>query len=195
MILNVVRYGDPVLRQKGARIAAITPEVRTLVDDMLETMHAHEGVGLAAQQIGKALQLAVIDVTGITKRPSKMWIGGKEVNPDDHMPVLLINPVLELTKKKITEGEGCLSFPRVYGEVPRSFRVKVTTQKLDGTTWEFETTGLLGRAVQHEFDHLQGVLFIDRMDEDQRDEIRPLLEMLKRGELPPEEEDDESEAD
>ncbi|PAW78404.1 MAG: peptide deformylase [Verrucomicrobia bacterium Tous-C9LFEB] len=185
MILEVVMYDHPVLRQKGTKIREITKEIRKLAADMLETMRAHNGVGLAAQQIGQVLQFAVIDVTGIKERESRMWVDGKSVNPEDYMPVLLINPVISGTKSKVTEGEGCLSFPGVYAEIPRSQRVKVSTQTLDGKTFEFEAGGLLGRAVQHEYDHLQGKLFIDLMNSEARKANREALELLRQGITPP----------
>jgi len=193
MILPIVRYGDPVLRKKGAKITSITPEIKTLIGDMLETMRDAQGVGLAAQQIGKALQLALVDVTGITKRPSKMWIGGKEVNPDDHMPMVLINPVISGTKKKYIEGEGCLSFPRIYTDISRSVRIEVECLNAEGKPLIFEAGGLLGRAIQHEVDHLNGTLFIDHIDAAERKELKPLLEIIKAGGLPPADEEDEEE--
>jgi peptide deformylase len=185
MNLQVVIYGHPVLRQKGAKISAITPELKQLADDMLETMRTHSGVGLAAQQIGKAIQFAVIDVTGIKDRESKMWVDGKPVDPESYMPLLLINPVISGTKSKVIGGEGCLSFPGVYGEIARSQRVKVTTDKLDGGHFTFEAGGLLGRAIQHEYDHLQGKLFVDVMDANTRKENKDTLESLKNGIIPP----------
>lgn len=196
MILPIVRYGDPVLRKKGAKIPpAITPQITTLIGDMLETMRDAQGVGLAAQQIGKALQLAIVDVTGVAKRPSKMWIGGKEVDPLEHMPMVLINPVISGTKKKYIEGEGCLSFPRIYTDITRSVRIEVQCLNGEGKPLKFEAGGLLGRAIQHEVDHLNGILFIDHLDAEERRELKPNLEIIKAGGLPPLEEDDEEETD
>lgn len=193
MILPIVRYGDPVLRKKGAKIPSVTPEITGLISDMLETMRDAQGVGLAAQQIGKALQLAIVDVTGVTKRLSKMWIGGKEVDPLEHMPMVLVNPVISGTKKKYAEGEGCLSFPRIYADITRSVRIEVQCLNGEGKPVKFEAGGLLGRAIQHEVDHLNGILFIDHLDAGERRELKPKLEIIKAGGLPPEEEDDEEE--
>src|ERR1700761_5135593 len=117
MILEIVKYGDPVLRAKGARIEAITDEIKQLAADMLETMRAAHGVGLAAQQIGKPIQLTVIDVAGIEDRPSAMWIDDKEGPIEEHMPLVLLNPVLKLSEEKETGNEGCLSFPDVTAEI------------------------------------------------------------------------------
>ena len=110
-------------------------------------MRAAHGVGLAAQQIGVALQLAVIDITGIKERPSKMWIKGEVVNPEDYMPLVLINPVLKPTKTKVTAHEGCLSFPDLTLDIARAQRVGVKTRTREGGTFEFDAGGLLGRAV------------------------------------------------
>jgi peptide deformylase len=181
MIYSIVRYGDPVLREKGKKIASITEEIRQLVKDMLETMNAADGVGLAAQQIGKALQLAVVDVTPVTNRESRMWIKDEAVNPLDYMPLILLNPVITLTKKKVIGYEGCLSFPGIGADISRSTRIQVKTQTLDGNTLEFEAGGLLGRAIQHEYDHLQGKLFIDHLDAATRKEMKDDLELILQG--------------
>jgi peptide deformylase len=163
MIRDIVIYGDSILRAKGKRIDKIDDEIRTLAADMLETMYAANGVGLAAQQVGHALQLTVIDVSDAENRPSRMWLGGKEVNPKEHMPLILINPELELAEELELGTEGCLSFPEITAEISRSAKVRVTAQDLEGNRLEFEAAGLLSRAVQHETDHLNGILFIDRM--------------------------------
>src|ERR1700761_4788425 len=92
MILKVVKYGSPVLRKKGARIESVTPEIKKLIADMFETMYAYKGVSLAAQQIGQALQLTVIDVRGVTDRPSTLELKGKPAEVDEFMPLVLINP-------------------------------------------------------------------------------------------------------
>jgi peptide deformylase len=173
-------------------IGAITPQIKSLVDDLFDTMRHARGVGLAAQQIGEALQLAVIDITGIKERPSKMWIAGKPVDPEAFMPLVLINPVLKPTKTKITSHEGCLSFPALTLDIPRAQRVAVKTRTLDGGTFEFDAGGLLGRAVLHEVDHLHGRLFIDHISAEERRAIREDLECIKRGEPIPVHSKDES---
>ncbi len=181
MVYPIVRYGDPVLRQKGKIIPVVTQEIRKLVEDLLETMNHAEGVGLAAQQVGKALQLAVVDVTLVTNRESRMWIKDQSVDPLEYMPLILLNPTIELTKKKVFGNEGCLSFPGLGFDVPRSTRIKVKTQTMDGKVFEFEAGGLLGRAIQHEFDHLQGKLFIDHLDSEGKREIKEDLNLLLQG--------------
>jgi len=163
MIRDIVKYGDPVLRTKGKRLEAVDDEIRALAADMLETMYEANGVGLAAQQVGRALQLTVIDVSDAESRPSRMWLAGEEVDPKEHMPLILINPELHLGDEVEIGTEGCLSFPEITAEIPRALKVKVNAQDLNGNRLEFEAAGLLGRAVQHENDHLNGILFIDRM--------------------------------
>ena len=163
MIRDIVKYGDPVLRTKGKRLEAIDDEIRALAADMLETMYEANGVGLAAQQVGRALQLTIIDVSDAESRPSRMWLAGQEVDPKEHMPLILINPELQLDDEVEIGTEGCLSFPEITAEIPRALKVKVNAQDLNGNRVEFEAAGLLGRAVQHENDHLNGILFIDRM--------------------------------
>lgn len=186
MIREIVHYDAPVLRVKGREVGPITPGVKKLVEDLLETMRHARGVGLAAQQIGEALQVAVIDVTGIKERPSKMWIAGKPVDPEAFMPLILINPTLKSTKTKIVGHEGCLSFPGLTLDIPRAQRVAVRMRTLDDGLFEFDAGGLLGRAILHEVDHLHGRLFIDHVSAEERRAIREDLEYIKRGEPIPE---------
>ncbi len=183
MVREIVKYGHPALRKKGALITEIDDELRQLVIDMLETMEAANGVGLAAQQVGIPLQLTVIDVTDVEDRPSTMSIDGHLVNMEQQMPLVLINPELELGAEKETGSEGCLSFPEITAPIDRSIAVKVRAVDIDGQEIEFEATGLLARAVQHEFDHLQGVLFIDRMNTATRTSLSGKLKRLQRGEI------------
>jgi peptide deformylase len=179
MILKVVKYGEPVLRKKGAPVESITPEIKKLIADMFETMHAHKGVGLAAQQIGRALQLTVIDVRGVTDRPSTLELKGQPVDVADHMPMVLINAELTLAGEPVAGPEGCLSFPEVFAEITRPQFVDVKALNEKGKPIEFRAGGLLGRAVQHEWDHLQGILFIDRMDKKTKEELKPDLDALQ----------------
>jgi peptide deformylase len=164
MIREIVIYGDPVLRTKGRKITSVDDEIRRLAADMLETMHEAGGVGLAAQQVGEGFQLTVIDVSNAENRPSRMWINGEEVDPNEHMPLVLVNPELKLGRETEIGPEGCLSFPEVTADIARAVHVTVKATDLDGNPVEFEAEGLLSRAVQHEVDHLNGVLFIDRMN-------------------------------
>src|SRR5690349_7998741 len=115
MILPVLKYGHPMLRQKGARIESITAEIHELIAHMQDTMYAAKGVGLAAQQVGRALQLAVIDVSGATDRPSTLKLQGKPAEVADYMPIVLINPQVKPVGDPVPGAEGCLSFPEIYG--------------------------------------------------------------------------------
>lgn len=180
MRLEVIKFGHPVLRQKGARVTDITPAVRRLIEDMLETMYDAKGVGLAAQQVGHAVQLTVIDVRGVSDRPSTLEIGGKSVKPDDHMPMVLLNPEVKPLGQPVAGPEGCLSFPEVYADIVRPESVEVKAQNELGDTVTFKCGGLLSRAVQHETDHLNGILFIDRMDRKTKEELRPELEYIQQ---------------
>jgi peptide deformylase len=178
MILEVVQYGHPVLRKKGERIGSITPELKKLIDDMFETMYAAKGVGLAAQQIGRALQLTVIDVRGATDRPSTLELDGKPADVAEFMPLALINPEVKPVGDLEVGSEGCLSFPEIYGEIKRPGKADIRATNAKGETIEFRCGGLLARAIQHEMDHLNGILFIDRMSRTEKDELKPQLEEL-----------------
>jgi peptide deformylase len=179
MILEIVNYGHPVLRQKGARVETITPEIRRLVEDMMDTMYDARGIGLAAQQVGRALQVAVIDVTGITDRPSTLFLNGEEASVEDFMPVVLINPEVKPLSEPVSGPEGCLSFPEIYADITRPESVEVRAWNEDGETISFRCGGLLARAVQHEVDHLNGILFIDRMPPKVKQELKPELQDLQ----------------
>ena len=178
MKLQIRKYGDPILRQKGARIEKMTPEIKKLISDMFDTMYDARGVGLAAHQVGHALQLTVIDVRDIKDRPSTMQIDGKLVEAQAHMPLVLINPELKLGGETFTGPEGCLSFPEVFAEITRPSEVDVLATNDKGENVLFHAGGLLAKAVQHEFDHLQGILFIDRMSSEAKRELKPELEAL-----------------
>ena len=164
MKLPILQYGDPILRVKGRRIEKIDERIRQLTQDMIETMRAANGVGLAAQQVGEALQLTVIDVSQVEDRPSTMKLNGKDVDPRTAMPLILINPEIKLAGETEFATEACLSFPEISGQIERAKSVIARAQTLEDGRIEIEASGLLGRAIQHEVDHLNGVLFIDRMN-------------------------------
>jgi peptide deformylase len=148
MIRTILHYPDKRLREKGARVQAITDEIKALVDDMAETMYAAPGVGLAATQIGVPLQVFVIDVA-------------EENEPSDLR--VFINPEIVNKEDKIVWSEGCLSFPGITEDVERSAKVVVRAMDREGKTFELAAEGLLAVAIQHEYDHLQGVLMIDHL--------------------------------
>jgi len=179
MMLEVVKYGHPALRQKGARIEKVTPEIKQLIADMFETMHASHGIGLAAQQVARALQLTVIDVREAKDRPSWLELDGKPADVNEFMPLVLINPELKPGGEPAAGGEGCLSFPEIFAEITRPELVDVKALNQKGKPVEFRCGGLLARAIQHETDHLNGILFIDRMSRKTKEELRPELDELQ----------------
>lgn len=181
MIRPIIIFGDPVLRAKGAPIGEIDAEVQQLAADMIETMRDANGVGLAAQQVGVARQLAVIDVTDMEDRPSAMFVEGQPVSLADYMPMVLLNPELLLSKERETGTEGCLSFPEITADITRAAGVRCRARLLDGREIEFDAAGLLARALQHEVDHLQGVLFIDRMNSATKASLAGRLKRMQKG--------------
>ena len=148
MIRTILHYPDPRLREKGRHVDAVTAEIKQLVDDMAETMYAAPGVGLAATQIGEAVQIFVVDTA-------------EDGAPSDFR--VFLNPEILESEGDVTWNEGCLSFPGVNEEIERAAKVRVRAQGRDGKTFELEAEGLLAVAIQHEYDHLQGVLMIDHM--------------------------------
>jgi len=180
MILQILEYGDPILRAKGKRVENIDDRIRELVANMIETMHAANGVGLAAQQVGEALQLTVLDVSLVEDRPSTLKVDGKEIDPKTAMPLVLINPEIELSGEVEVAAEGCLSFPEISGEIERAKSVLVRAETLEGKKIEMEVSGFLARAIQHEGDHLNGILFIDRMNSAAKAALSSRLRRLQK---------------
>jgi peptide deformylase len=181
MVLEIVKYGDPVLRAKGKPVDPAESGIGKLADDMIETMYAANGLGLAAQQVGLPLQLTVIDVAAVQQdRPSTMIIDGTPVDLSEWMPLVLLNPELELDAERASGNEGCLSFPDIHGDVTRAIGIKVTAQRLNGSELVFTATGMLARALQHEVDHLHGVLFIDRMNSAAKASLASRLKRLQK---------------
>ncbi|MCA9586927.1 MAG: peptide deformylase [Myxococcales bacterium] len=148
MIRTILHYPDPRLREPGKKVTEVTDELRKLIDDMAETMYAAPGVGLAATQIGEPWQIFVIDIAA-EDEPSNLQV--------------FVNPEILARDGEITWQEGCLSFPGVQEDIDRAAKVRVRAQDRDGKTFELEADGLLAVAIQHELDHLEGVLMIDHM--------------------------------
>jgi peptide deformylase len=169
MALPIVRYNQPVLRQKGRKVTAFNPALATLAADMIATMHAAEGIGLAAQQVGQALMLCVVDLRS-AKKDFTWKLDGAKPPLDLFMPLVLVNPQVAVAKGTdlYVYEEGCLSFPGIRGDVVRPDAIAVTFQDESGIPHILECDGLLARCIQHEVDHLNGVLFIDRMEDDVR---------------------------
>src|SRR5215831_3208641 len=153
-VMPIRAFPEAVLRRKAAPVTAIDDTLQRLIDDMIQTMYAAPGIGLAAPQVGVALQLFVVDVT------SGREAGGL---------MTFINPEIIKTEGRVQEDEGCLSLPGVYGPTPRATHVVVRGMNRQGAIVEVEGEGLLARAFQHEMDHLQGMLFFNRMGPAARD--------------------------
>jgi peptide deformylase len=181
MILDIVQYGHPVLRERCKPVVRVDETLRQLVADMLETMYDANGVGLAAPQIGQAIRLAVVDVSHDPECISFLKVAGQDAPLASIMPLVFINPELEFTGPKQRDTEGCLSIDDVRAEVSRPVSLKAKLPQLDGSVLEIETDGLLARAIQHETDHLNGVLFIDRVSPAAKIALRRKLRRLVAG--------------
>ena len=173
----VTTYGDPVLRTKAVQVGAIDDEIRQLADDMLDTLRFSNGLGLAAQQVGKTWAMCVIEVKPEYDISAK---GGPRENPDTTMPIFMINPSILAATGSVVREEGCLSFPEIFVPIARAEEVTVTYRDLDGRDREVHVRGLLARVVQHEVDHLNGVLLVDRMPVVKRVSFAGRLKKLRR---------------
>jgi peptide deformylase len=167
-IHTVVKWPDPVLAKRGETVTVFDAKLKKLVDEMFDSMYAAQGIGLAAPQIAISQRITVIDVSF-------------KKNPEEK--VVLINPEIVEREGKQVEEEGCLSLPEIREKVSRAEWVKVKAQDVTGTWFEMEGGELLARAIQHEIDHLDGVLFIDRLSRLKRDlVIRKIKKLIKNGE-------------
>jgi peptide deformylase len=165
MSLRIVHYNDPVLRRKGEKVIAFDAALAALAADMVATMHKAEGIGLAAQQIGRALQLCVVDLR--ESDAEFTWeLDGRKPPLDLFMPLVLVNPQIAVVKgtEETVYEEGCLSFPKIRGDVVRPDAIAVKFHDERGVPHTLACDGLFSRCIQHEVDHLNGVLFIERMD-------------------------------
>lgn len=171
MILKMAYYGDPILRKKASPITKITPEIKILVNDMIETMQERKGVGLAAPQIHHSISLFITQFSDRTKEDE--WVPGDIL--------VFVNPkILEINEELDEYSEGCLSIPGLYEDVLRPTKIKITAQDLEGNTFVKELQDYEARVCLHENDHLNGVLFIDRLSPKKKNEIDPLLRAIKK---------------
>jgi peptide deformylase len=186
MRLRVTLYGEPVLRKKGSLVTVFDEALKALVTDMVDTMHVEEGVGLAAQQVGKALQLFVIDLSVMEKTEHFVYlIDGRQPPIELCMPMALINAEFEfLGERDLAGEEGCLSFPELRGDVMRYPAVRGSFQDVKGNRHTIEAEEWFARVLQHEFDHNQGVLFIDHMTPQSLRKIETQIKQLKRRNQP-----------
>jgi peptide deformylase len=181
MSLQIVHYCDPILRRKGEKITMFDAFLRQLSADMIETMHEANGIGLAAQQIGRALQICVIDLRPVDIDFS--WeLDGAKPPLELIMPMTIVNPDLTVARgtDEYLYEEGCLSFPKIRGDVPRPDAITAKFQDENGVPHVLRCDGLLARCIQHEADHLNGILFIDRMDKKVRAKIDPDVRALAK---------------
>jgi peptide deformylase len=160
-VLPIRKYGDPLLKKTSKRVKKIDKEIKKLIFDMIETLHNAGGIGLAAPQVGVLKRIIVADIPG--------WEN-----------IVLINPEIIKLEGEIEEEEGCLSLPGIVGEVVRAERAFVCGESTEGALKEIEAEGLLARVLQHEVDHLDGILFIDRMDTIKRKALSRELKQLRR---------------
>ncbi len=166
--LKVFEIPEPILRQKAEKVPKITPEIIKTLDDMLETMYASHGVGLAGNQVGLAKRLVVIDCADKDEKPDVLQ---------------MVNPVIiSHSEETGCQSEGCLSLPRGYADVERWVKVVVEYTDKHGKTQQRSATGLLAVAIQHELDHLEGILFIDHLSKLKRDKLLKHLEKRRRKE-------------
>jgi len=160
MSLPICTYGNPVLRKKAIEVTVVTDEIRELAEEMFESMYEERGVGLAAEQVGRTERMFVIDIPP----DSDMDENGERENPGVEMPLVFINPKITGHTNDVQVGpEGCLSFPDIFANVERWYEVDAEYIDLDGVPRMIHAKGLLSRAIQHELDHLDGILLVDRM--------------------------------
>lgn len=181
MALRIVHYNEPVLRRKGEKVSVFDSALARLKEEMVETMHQAAGIGLAAQQIGRALQFCVVDLR--ESDADFTWeLDGKKLPLDLFMPLALANPQITVTRgtEETLYEEGCLSFPKIRGDVARPDAITVAFHDERGVPHTLRCDGLLSRCIQHETDHLNGVLFIDRMDKKTRGSIDDAVKALAK---------------
>ena len=160
-LLDIHVLGSPILRQETTPVERMTAELRRLTDDMLDTMHAAKGIGLAAPQIGRSERITIVDV--------------------ENGPIVIVNPEIVITEGSAKAEEGCLSIPEIFGDVERPARVTIRALDRDGEPFELQASELLARCLQHEIDHLHGKLFIDYLSFLKRRSALAKWESMRKG--------------
>ena len=182
MAIREIRIqGDSVLEKKCKEVKEVTPRIRELIDDMLETMYAAEGIGLAAPQVSIPIQLVVIDIPKEEESVTWLKVNGEDKELSDIMPLMFANPVLEPYGPMHPFHEGCLSVMKIRASVVRPDFVKATVLLIDGREITIDCNGLLARCLQHECDHLNGILFVERVSSAQKITLRNKLKRLALG--------------
>lgn len=185
MLLSIRQYGDSVLRAVSAPVEHVDDELKTLADNMLETMYAANGIGLAAPQVGLNIRLVVIDIPeeedDDEESTPMVTVNGEQRPVRDIMPLVFINPTLEPYGKQMLFTEGCLSVRNIRANVSRLDHVRATLPQLDGSVLELDCDGLLARCLQHECDHLEGFLFTDRVSSAAKITLSRKLKRLASG--------------
>ena len=180
MALPIVHYNAPVLRKNGAKVTAFDPALTLLAEQMIATMHTAAGIGLAAHQVGHAIQLCVVDLRG-AKADYNWELDGAKPPKELFMPIAMVNPaVTVLPSDEFVYEEGCLSFPDIRGDVTRPDAIRVVYQDLQGIPHVLVCDDLLARCIQHEVDHLNGTLFIDRMEKKVRANLEKDIKELAK---------------
>ena len=175
MILPIYAYGQAVLRQKALEVDPSFPDLQSLIANMWETMYHAEGVGLAAPQIGQPIRLFLVDTLQMEER-------GKQV--DQAVKKVFINAqLLEESGDVWSYEEGCLSIPDIRGEVERQPRIRIKYQDEHFQEFEEEFTGITARVIQHEYDHIEGILFVEKLKPIKKQMIRPKLENIRKGKV------------
>ena len=175
MILKIYKYGEKVLREKATPVAVVTDELRKLANDMIDTMHASKGVGLAAEQIGRLEKMCVIDIPdGCEEDDDALF------NAPIAMPLKLFNPEILSQEGSQCDKEGCLSFPKIGGSVTRAAQVTCQYMDEENRPQIITARGFLARAIQHELDHLNGILYVDHLSAVERLTFAPKLKKLAK---------------
>jgi len=164
--MEIVKYGHPCLRRKSTPLTEISPELKATVKQMFALMYEARGIGLAANQVGLPFRFFIVNPTADPEET------------DEEM--VFINPEIIRKKGSVEGEEGCLSLPELYGQVPRAEEIIVEAFDLEGQGFEMECSDLMARVVQHENDHLDGVLFIDRMDESELPQVQPQIDDFQK---------------
>ncbi len=175
--LDIFTYGHPVLRKKAEPVEKVNSQIRALADAMFKLMYERKGIGLAAQQVGKTMQICTLDLPATYDLIPET---SERLNPHVTMPLVMINPQIVASTGVQTSDEACLSVPEIAGAVERAYEITVLFRDIRGGHRELTVKGMMARLIQHELDHLNGVLFVDRLSAFKRLTLSPQLHRLQR---------------